>query len=216
MVKTPDRNLVLGAKKVIDQFVDAGFLDHGEQWIKAWYRHDLRLSDTSPAYVTLPVGADKDLVKEATEQPEAFDLAKYVISSRQQAGVELPQALQNFDAGLASRQYKRPPGSAGRKKNWGRDFIIINVAEYLSQGDPSSDEPGRLTYANRDQRGVRNREPSISEILHHTLPLTAVKGLSLKTIQNVLGHAEKRGDEREAWSMYLAGLLDDLDELERI
>ena len=213
---TPIRTIVEGARTSVDHLVESGFLEHGEDWIKAWYRYDLKWSGADPAYVTLCEHNIGHFVDEARTNRKVFELAQFVASSRREAGVSLPPVLDVFETDVRAGNLKRPHGSSGRTRNWGRDFIIINVMSFLCLGDPDSPEPGRFPTANLDQRGVRERDHSASEILFHALPMTKVGGVSWKTIQTVWSNRGKQAAHDEAYSLYLGGLLDDLDNVERM
>ncbi|SHJ60301.1 hypothetical protein SAMN05444000_110149 [Shimia gijangensis] len=66
-------NAIETAKKSIEQLVSIGYLEHGEEWWKAWSDHDLKWSDRTPSYVTIPEEQIPLLLSEARHVVQVID-----------------------------------------------------------------------------------------------------------------------------------------------
>ncbi|WP_146204824.1 hypothetical protein [Jannaschia seohaensis] len=200
----------------MNHLIGEGFLDFPEEWLKAWYCYDLKWSTKAPKHVTVPRDNLAELVTEAKLKSDVFDLVSFIVKSKHEAGVELAGPLFEFFKDIESGVSRRPPGLVGRKKNWGRDFIIINAMEFVMFGDPDDYKTWRRPLANREKGDVRKSFASASEILELALPHTRIGGMKRRTVEAIWEKSQKREDHSEARSLYLVGMLDDLDDLNRV
>lgn len=182
----------------------------------AWYRFDLKWSSSPPRHVTIPKKHVDQICEVGTENPFVYDLLCYVLETRRRAGVAPTGRLRSFQNDVETGVLRRPKGSKGRPNNWGRDFIILNVLEFLTLGDPAEKGPGRRPTANRELKGEKLGEASASEIMALALPHTKVGYVSRRSIDELCEKPRKRKEHDEAFSLYLGSLLDDEEELDRV
>ena len=191
--------------------VSSGFLDHGRDWIRAWYRHDLKWSEGDRGYITFPSDKLESLVCEARKCPEVFGLAMQVAGSRLRCRAELPEPLLTLTSEFLSGAFHTPFGKKGRKQNWGRDFIIIRVMKQVLQ---QHDIPPT---ANRLRRGVRSTDTSASMILAEAVQeVRGIGHMELERIQKIWGSSKAQADHDDAHGLFLTSLFDDDDDMVRI
>jgi hypothetical protein len=216
MINASDRDLIEKAVGCINRLLESGFYGRGEAWIRAWYRHDLKWSDTTPKYVTIPENKVSEFVALGRTEPQTYDLVCFVAGTRLVADAQLPQEMLNFAGKVLSDELSRPKGKPGRSSQWARNFIIIRTMKEINPGTFFDGEDARFPTANLDQRGVRARDLSASEIVFEALQQTEIGRVDKKTINDVWSSKKWQAAHNDAYSLYLGGMLDDLDEASRI
>lgn len=215
-MKQVDRDRVDRAVDHINLLLQAGFLEHGEAWIKAWYRFDLKWSDDEPGYVTLPSDKITALVHSGMDDAEVFDLVCFVAGTRISAGAPLPDELTSFAGNVLQGKSERPRRKRGRPSEWGRNFIIIRAMIEVNPGILFEGEDALHPTASLDQRGVRSRELSAMEIICEALQKTRIGFVDKKSINEIWTSKKWQNAHNEAYGLYLGNQLDDLDEVIRV
>lgn len=210
MDKIKRREAVEWAKDHARILIDNGFIDEGEEWIKAWYGHDLRWSEGDARYLTVPTTEVRPFVESALRIPAVFRLANYFVGTRLALGVPIPAEIRVFVSEYLKGELTVPHGKVGRKTAWGRDFIIINTMRQLLEAQDMTKS------ANRDPRGKRKRKINASEVMQEALSMTRVGHMSVENIQKIYGSKAKQAKHDEALGHYLTSILDDAPEIERI
>jgi len=211
-----DRHLVEQAVECINRLLRSRFNDRGEAWIRAWYRHDLKWSDSTPEYVTIPEHQISALISATQDDPEVFDLVRFVVGTRLLAGAPMPVRLREFAGNVLTGRISRPTGKRGRGSKWGRNFIIIRTMQEINPGCLFDGENARHPTANLDQRGRRQRKVSAMEIVHEALQRTEIGLVDKKLINDIWSSRKWQAAHDEAYSLFLGGQLDDLDDVGRI
>ncbi|NKX44623.1 hypothetical protein HCU73_08480 [Roseibacterium sp. KMU-115] len=212
----PSTSDICSAKRRINHFIAEGFLDRSEDWLKAWYRYDLKYSESSPSHVTIPRKNLAPLLDEARRNRDVYDLVEHIVNSKRAADIDLTEPLASFQVDVEAGRIVRPKGSRGRPNNWGRDFIILNVLDFMTLGDPDDRKTWRRLTANRELKGTKNISESASEVVFLALPHTKIGHVARRVIEKLTEEDRKRKEHDEARSLYLVGLLDDLDDLDRV
>lgn len=211
MDKIERRSVITSASEEAKYLVSCGFLANGREWISAWYNHDLKWSDEGSGYVTIPIKSLDNFVLEARRSPEVFSLAKFVVGTRMEQQAEVPEPLRTLMSDYLKGVFPVPKGKKGRKRNWGRDTIIIRVMNsiLLSQDIPAT--------ANLNQKGAKNRTESASELMVEALKdVPEIGHMDRARIQKIWGSREAPNESGDAYGMYLVGMLEDEEELVRI
>ena len=202
--------MVEGAENDINHLIDSGFLDNGPEWTRAWYRFDLKWSDSDKPYITIRRENVRPFVELAREQLGVFALAKYVAGTRLSSAAGLPPALQELMAEFLRGEPVVPAGKAGRKRVWGRDFIIINTMRRLIE------EHGITPTCNPAKIGGRETKSSASEIMIIALAKTKIGHMDIRAIHKVWLSTEAQAAHDDAFGLYVTSIFDDEPEAERI
>jgi hypothetical protein len=215
-MKQADRDLVAHAIACINCLVKSEFHLHREAWIKAWYEYDLKWSEGDPAYVTIPQRWIGHFVEQAREERVIFDLACFFVRTRSLAAVAMPDDMRSFAHEVSTGVVPKPHGRPGRPSTWGRNFIIIRTMMEINPGCLFDGEDARCPTARLDQRGVRRRELSATEIVYEALQRTEIGLVDRKSINEIWSSKKWQAAHDEAYSLFLGGQLDDLDDVARI
>lgn len=218
MDKLERQRAISMAKDNANLLIASGFLDHSADFVRAWYRYDLRWSNEDGGFLTFPVRELEALAKNARSDAAVFDLVKFAASTRIAENVEIPSQLRTLIADYLSGKFRAPAKKGGRQPDWGRNFIIINTMKRLLEVYDI-----RPT-ANRHPLGVRERAPSASEILVEALRETKIGYMDVARIQRVwndgkakdLDGVEIHPDHDEAYGLYVTSMFDDEPGLTRV
>lgn len=214
------KNAVDEAHRTILELSENGFLDHGGDWVRAWYAHGLQWTKGKHPYITCLDERTGDFAREAKRTAEVFELAKFYVGSRLKANKPVPVAFRKIFGDYllgawAPRQYK-----VGRPRNWGRDFILIEVIHRLVE--QYGLEPTRNTKPPKDPHFIRNpRIPeAASEILFEVLSRPGLErsrfaAISIKRIHNIWSDSLARSEHAEARGIHFVAMLDDAPEASR-
>lgn len=207
-------NAIETAKKEIEHLVSLGYLEHGEEWWNAWSEHDLKWSDSEPSYVTIPEEKISPLLSKARRMGEVFELVLFVSQTRLDADEKIPAPIRELTSRYLKGELEKPVRKSGRKKEWGRDFIIINVMHRLFE---ELDILHTVTLTNAPTK--KFRAFSASMVVAEAIQQTTIGIVTLKQIQKIWGEdgegkkKNKRKDHDDAYRGYLTSLLDDETDL---
>ena len=211
MDKVDQRIATENAREDARFLIGCGFLENDKEWIQAWYGYDLKWSEGDRGYVTIPLKEVEPFVSEAQTCPEVFRLAKFVAGTRLGNRVDMPEPLRTLVSRYLYGKFVPPKGTAGRKRNWGRDFIVIRVMQHVLQ---ANEVPAT---ANRKRCGQRRTVVSASQIMEAALAeVEGLKHLNAERIQKIWGSPKAQEDHEEAHYLYFKGMLEDEKELIRI
>ncbi len=153
----------------------------------------------------LPTVMCQRLTERATEQAVVFELAKFVVASRLDAGVTTPSLLAKLVSGYLTGDFTPPKRNSGPRSEatWGRNFIVYCV---LCELRMRSELP---VTENKIQRGVRSRNPILSVIMERAIRQTAMPNLQQSQIQEIWADTSKRDEAIEIEKTVIRTLLDD-------
>lgn len=206
-----DAGAVEQALSHIEKLIAEGFCQRDQDWLDVLFDHDLRLTPSAPYYVTLPISQVEPLIERTRTERAAFDVAKYVVATRLSADVALPTDFREFAARVLSGEQIRPPGKAGRKRNSGRDFIIVDAMRLLLGEDPLVGKADRSPTENPVPRGKRRRVMSAARIVARALSKSNIDAVDIKRIENIWSQSKSTIHYFEARKSYHQTILDDIE-----
>ena len=163
MDKIERRRAIEGARQDINALIEIGFLNHGEEWIRAWYSYDLKWSEGEDGYLTIRESKLGSFIEHALQSPKVFELLMFFSGTRLAANAPIPHDMRTIVGDYLKGELPQPFGKKGRSTTWGRNFIIINSMRRLLDSYDMS------TMANRVSLGVRDRKVNASEIMKEAL-----------------------------------------------
>jgi len=217
------RRLIDCTANEINRLVDCGFLKSGIHWIKAWTEFDLKWSADEKPHLTIRASCLDSFVERSVQNPEVFKLAMFFVGTRLKNGISVPEPLLEIASDYLTGERMVPAGASGRKRNSGRDFIIVTVMRQLL------DEVDIFATHNRHPKGVRTRFMSASEIVGKALEKSRVHYVTPEQINKIWRNFRKQvqnfeagrsnsvsSDYYEVIAYYHNTLLDDEDEVLRL
>ena len=202
---------VASAIEHINRLVASGLYGRGPEWAKAWYSFNCDWSDTDPSYVVYPTGAIDRLLQSAKVKREVFDLAIFVAGTRLAAGSSLEPKLREFASGYLIGRIIPPKIPAGRpsKLTWGRDFILIDIMNYLqfSTQRPMSQNPYRKI--------DRDHDVTCSEIVEEAVKRSNLTNLTRVQIEKVWARPKARDEHLNLIGLRDFALLDEANDINR-
>jgi hypothetical protein len=203
--KKLDASDVAEAKAEITQLMQAGFLNHGPDWAKAWYELGLKWANFKGPIVTLPENNVNEFVTRAKENAEVFELAKFFAALRIENGLPIPDRIGDLVAQyLRGDFFPVSRGRGPRVQTWSRDFIIARTMQILE-----SRWDHRLV--NR-RKGSNKRRKSISQIVHEALAETKIVNVDVERIQKIRSDARKSNRLEDTHTMWIDWAFDDYAE----
>ncbi len=209
MDKIQLKNATSGAVNDIEYLISCKFLENSFDWTCAWYEHDLKWSDGSSGYLTIPEHEVEPFAKACQSNYEVWKLAKYFAGTRLEYNVEVPQPIKNVIVTYLKGEGETPPKKTGRRDFKGRDFIIVRVMRMLL------DSYEIQATANRHPLGKRIRTKSASAIISEAsfskvLSETKIGEISEERISKIWGSTAVQERHDLLLGLHLKSHLDDL------
>lgn len=178
------------AVELIERHIRNRALYHGREWTRAWNEYCLRWSESEPAYLRMPEECLSRLLEDAEQHFEIFELVKFIVATRLDAGISTPSPLVDFISGYLKGNIVPPKKKRGPNnvRNWGQKFIVVST---LNQLQFYSEYP---VIENKDQRGVRRRKPILSKILADAMQQVAEVNIEHNQIHEMWANTKERDD----------------------
>ena len=206
---------------IIDRTRD-GFLHKNLDWVRAWYTYELRWSEGKHRYITIPDSHISDFFEEAKRVAEVFELALLFVGSRLRSNRPIPLPFRKLVGDYLAGDWKPRQLKVGRPRNWGRDFILVEVMIRIL--DDYGTKPTRTTRQPRDPTKTKivtkARVAAASEILFEAMQRSCVveagfEKMSLKRIQDIWFDKKTRSDYGKVRGLQILAMLDEFDEVSR-
>jgi hypothetical protein len=198
----------------INMEIASGFLEATPDWLKAWYRYDVRYEPTKTAYPTILVENLEPLCEAARKNSEVFRLVKFMAAKRIEADVVVPPPMSKIVSRFLLGNFEPIGPGSGRRKQWGRDIIIIKAIEELLRGGIATATQRRKLSNNQDY--IDKRKEPASELVRIALEKTEIGSMTLKRIQDIWDDKKKRDQCKELFELRVVAEFDDTPEMVRI
>ena len=198
-----------GAKDHIEHLIAWGFLKRGPDWITAFPKYGLQVSDEHGCLMirrSLSIPLFKPRGRTETSSILRCTSPRHVCKH----GAEMPEPLIQLVSEYLNGEFSRPAGRRGRSKNWGRDSIIVEAMCRLIEENELS------ATCRHDLKGVRKRRVSASEIVFEALKRTELGHIDLQRIHGIWNSMNDHPDYDKARGSYIwSYMFEDWDGLNR-
>lgn len=194
--------------------IDSGLLKAKLGYLKAWYKYGLRYSPETDLYPTIRAELVEELCAEARKNEEVFELVKFFAGKRVLQEKIIPRPMSKLIGDYLLGEFAPIGPGSGRRKNWGRDIIILMAMKYLLRSYDLHATHRRNLLADPNKGGKRKR--SASELVQVALVDTAIGAMDVGRINRIWENKEKQAELIVFWNLRTLSGWDDEPEAVRI
>ena len=205
-----EKHAIAMVSQLGDMHVKRGFLGAKPSYVKAWYKYGLRDSSETDPYPTIRAEYVDDLCAEARKDADVFSLVKFFSAKRLRGGGRLPPAISELIEHYLLDEFSPTGPGSGRRKNWGRDIIILAaMKEVLRTYDVVATHRRKLS---TDPSRIRKTGKAASEIVQAALRETIIGSIDVHRIHRIWENGEKQDAFRRYCELQIQAEFDDESE----
>lgn len=209
-----EKHVIEMTREQIRRNINNGFLEAQPEYLQAWYKYGLRYSSEHDLYPTIRRELVEELCAEARKSEEVFRLVKFFVGKRVLQGVFIPAPMAKLVGDFLLGKFEPIGPGSGRRKNWGRDIIIMMaMKEVLQSYEVHATHRRKLS---TDPIKMRKTKKSASEIVHEALTETEIGTVDVHRIHKIWENPEKRAELQLFWELRISSEFDDEPEAVRI
>lgn len=214
MDRIEEKHTIKMTRKQICRDIDSGFLNANPEYLKAWYRYGLRHSPEHDLYPTVRAELLEGLCAEARKKEEVFELIKFFAGKRIILGQPVPLLVSKLIGSFLLGEFAPIGTGSGRRKNWGRDIIIMMAMKDVLR--TKSVHATHRRNLSSDPAKMRKAKKSASEIVQIALIGTEIGAIDVHRIHRIWEDPEKRTELELFWKLRILSEWDDEPEAVRV
>ncbi|NRB18298.1 MAG: hypothetical protein HRU33_12175 [Rhodobacteraceae bacterium] len=202
-----EKHVIETTRDHIIRDIDSGFLKARSGYVKAWYKYELRYSSRHDLYPTIRAEHIDGLCAEARKDEEVFEIVKFFAGKRIAQGGNIPPPMTELISDFLLGAFAPIGPGSGRRKNWGRDIIILMAMKEVLRSHDIHATHRRILTSDPDRR--RKFRKSASEIVQNALGKTAIGIIDVHRIHKIWESKAKRAELEIFWNLRISASWDD-------